>query len=119
MHVTDAHSAGRLDAMKISGNTIFILGSTSGIGLELALALQDKGNTVIIGGRRTELLDAISAAHPGLDTVHVDIADAGSWYGRLGVQAAKGNFTYGVAYQYQHGASVQSNTWTAAVRYHF
>lgn len=48
-----------------------------------------------------------------------DIADAGSWYGRLGVQAAKGNFTYGVAYQYQHGASVQSNTWTAAVRYHF
>lgn len=64
--------------MKISGNTIFIPGSTSGIGLELALALQDKGNTVIIGGRRTELLDAISAAHPGLDTVHVDIADAGS-----------------------------------------
>lgn len=53
------------------------------------------------------------------DAFGFDIADAGSWYGRLGVQAAKGNFTYGVAYQYQHGASVQSNTWTAAVRYHF
>lgn len=53
------------------------------------------------------------------DAFGLDIADAGSWYGRLGVQAAKGNFTYGVAYQYQHGASVQSNTWTAAVRYHF
>lgn len=53
------------------------------------------------------------------DAFGFDIADAGSWYGRLGVQAAKGNFTYGVAYQYQHGTSVQSNTWTAAVRYHF
>lgn len=53
------------------------------------------------------------------DAFGFDIADAGSWYGRLGVQAAKGNFTYGVACQYQHGTSVQSNTWTAAVRYHF
>ena len=43
--------------MKISGNTIFIPGSTSGIGLALALALQAKGNTVIVGGRRQELLD--------------------------------------------------------------
>ena len=53
------------------------------------------------------------------DAFGFDIADAGSWYGRLGVQAAKGDFTYGVAYQYQDGSSVQSNTWTAAVRYHF
>lgn len=53
------------------------------------------------------------------DAFGFDIADAGSWYGRLGIEAAKGNFTYGVAYQYQHGTSVQSNTWTAAVRYHF
>lgn len=38
--------------MKISGNTIFIPGATSGIGLALAIALRDKGNKVIVGGRR-------------------------------------------------------------------
>jgi short-subunit dehydrogenase involved in D-alanine esterification of teichoic acids len=64
--------------MNISGNTIFIPGSTSGIGLALALALQAKGNTVIIGGRRTELLEQIAAEHPGLDTVAIDTADPAS-----------------------------------------
>ncbi|HUA31309.1 MAG TPA: SDR family NAD(P)-dependent oxidoreductase [Streptosporangiaceae bacterium] len=64
--------------MNISGNTIFIPGSTSGIGLALALALQARGNTVIIGGRRTELLEQIAAEHPGLDTVQLDTADPAS-----------------------------------------
>lgn len=64
--------------MEISGNTIFIPGSTSGIGLALALRLQAKGNTVIVGGRRTDLLDQITAEHPGLDTVRIDTADAAS-----------------------------------------
>ena len=62
--------------MKISGNTIFIPGSTSGIGLALALRLRDKGNTVIVGGRRTELLHQIAAEHPDIDTVQIDTADA-------------------------------------------
>ena len=64
--------------MKITGNTIFIPGSTSGIGLALALQLRDKGNTVIVGGRRTELLQQIAAAHPDIDTVQIDTADAAS-----------------------------------------
>jgi uncharacterized oxidoreductase len=64
--------------MNISGNTIFIPGSTSGIGLALALALQARGNTVIVGGRRADLLGQIAAEHPGLDTVVIDTADAGS-----------------------------------------
>lgn len=64
--------------MNISGNTVFIPGSTSGIGLALALALHDRGNTVIVGGRRTELLDQIAAEHPGLDTVQIDTADPAS-----------------------------------------
>src|SRR3984957_513712 len=64
--------------MNISGNTIFIPGSTSGIGLALALALQARGNTVIIGGRRGDLLDKIAAGHPGIDTVVIDTADAAS-----------------------------------------
>ena len=64
--------------MKITGNTIFIPGSTSGIGLALALRLREKGNTVIIGGRRTELLEQIAAEHPEIDTVQIDTADAAS-----------------------------------------
>jgi short-subunit dehydrogenase involved in D-alanine esterification of teichoic acids len=64
--------------MDISGNTIFIPGSTSGIGLALALALQAGGNTVIVGGRRADLLDRIAADHPGIDTVRIDTADPAS-----------------------------------------
>ncbi len=64
--------------MDISGNTIFIPGATSGIGLALALELQARGNAVIVGGRRTELLAQIAAEHPGIDTVRIDTADAAS-----------------------------------------
>lgn len=64
--------------MDISRNTIFIPGSTSGIGLALALELQAKGNTVIVGGRRADLLDRIAAEHPGIDTVQIDTTDAAS-----------------------------------------
>jgi short-subunit dehydrogenase involved in D-alanine esterification of teichoic acids len=64
--------------MKVSGNTIFIPGATSGIGLALALALQTRGNTVIVGGRRAELLDQIVAEHPGIGAVQVDCADPAS-----------------------------------------
>ncbi|SCE92864.1 Short-chain dehydrogenase involved in D-alanine esterification of teichoic acids [Micromonospora purpureochromogenes] len=64
--------------MNISGNTVFIPGSTSGIGLALALELQARGNTVIVGGRRTDLLRQIAAEHPGIDTVTIDTADAAS-----------------------------------------
>lgn len=64
--------------MNTSGNTIFIPGSTSGIGLALALKLQELGNTVIIGGRREALLDDITTEHPALDAVQIDTADAES-----------------------------------------
>jgi short-subunit dehydrogenase involved in D-alanine esterification of teichoic acids len=64
--------------MNISGNTVFIPGSTSGIGLALAVELQARGNTVIVGGRRADLLEQIAARHPGLDTVQVDTSDPAS-----------------------------------------
>ncbi|MFF1573640.1 SDR family oxidoreductase [Leifsonia sp. NPDC058292] len=64
--------------MNITGNTIFIPGATSGIGLALALALQAKGNTVIVGGRRTDLLETIAREHPGIGTVRIDTTDAAS-----------------------------------------
>jgi uncharacterized oxidoreductase len=64
--------------MNISGNTVFIPGATSGIGLALALALQAKGNEVIVGGRRADMLEQIAADHPGIDTVRIDTTDAAS-----------------------------------------
>jgi uncharacterized oxidoreductase len=64
--------------MNITGNTIFIPGGTSGIGLALALELQARGNTVIVGGRRTELLKQIAAEHPGVGTVVIDTTEAAS-----------------------------------------
>jgi uncharacterized oxidoreductase len=64
--------------MNTSGNTIFIPGSTSGIGLALARELQARGNAVIVGGRRADLLGQIAAAHPGIDTVQIDTADPAS-----------------------------------------
>ncbi|WP_078322900.1 SDR family oxidoreductase [Mycobacteroides chelonae] len=64
--------------MKMTGDTVFIPGATSGIGLELAIALQAKGNTVVVGGRRTELLERIRAEHPGISAVQIDISDPAS-----------------------------------------
>src|SRR6266496_1804770 len=64
--------------MNISGNTVFIPGATSGIGLALALALQARENTVIVGGRRAGLLEQVAAEHPGIATVQIDTANAAS-----------------------------------------
>lgn len=54
-------------------NTILIPGATSGIGLALATRLKAAGNTVIIGGRRVEVLDQLKSEH-GFDTVVIDTA---------------------------------------------
>ena len=61
--------------MKTTGNTIFITGGTSGLGLGLALRWHALGNKVIIGGRRKELLDRIATEHAGIDTVVLDVDD--------------------------------------------
>ncbi len=53
--------------MKTSGNTILITGSTSGIGLGLAVRFNEAGNRVIVAGRRKALLEQITTDYPGVE----------------------------------------------------
>lgn len=64
--------------MNIHGHhTILIPGATSGIGLALALRLQAAGNTVIVGGRRSDRLAQLKAEH-AFGTIAIDTSDASS-----------------------------------------
>ncbi|MGT2427186.1 SDR family oxidoreductase [Amnibacterium kyonggiense] len=64
--------------MRTTGSTIFLPGGTSGIGRGLAERFAARGDRVIIGGRRQELLDEVAAAHEGIEAVRIDVGDAAS-----------------------------------------
>jgi uncharacterized oxidoreductase len=61
--------------MNISGNTIFIPGATSGIGLGFARRFAAAGNRVVIAGRRQQLIDRIVAETDGIDGFVLDVTD--------------------------------------------
>jgi uncharacterized oxidoreductase len=80
--------------MRVTGNTILITGGTSGIGRGLAEAFHQRGNQVIIAGRRQALLNEITAAHPGMHGMQLDVADPGAaeaYAGRVRQQFPKLN----------------------------
>lgn len=64
--------------MKLENNTILITGGGSGIGLGLAEAFSQKGNKVIIAGRRKDLLESVSQKYDGMDYIELDVANAES-----------------------------------------
>jgi uncharacterized oxidoreductase len=64
--------------MNTTNNTILITGGGSGIGRGLAEAFHALGNQVIISGRTQKTLEAVTAAHPGMKSLTLDIADSGS-----------------------------------------
>ncbi len=61
--------------MNPTGNTVFIAGATSGIGLGLALRLHAAGNRVIVSGRRADRLARITADNLGIESVVLDTTD--------------------------------------------
>ncbi|MDP9011221.1 MAG: SDR family NAD(P)-dependent oxidoreductase [Pseudomonadota bacterium] len=64
--------------MKLQKRTVLITGGTSGIGLELAKQLQQRGNTVIVTGRDQEKLDTARSALAGVHVFKSDVSDPGA-----------------------------------------
>ncbi len=61
--------------MKLDRRTVLITGGTSGIGLELARRLLERGNTVIVTGRDQARLDAVAREMPGVHAVRSEAGD--------------------------------------------
>jgi uncharacterized oxidoreductase len=61
--------------MQTSGNTVLITGGTSGIGLELARQLAQRGNQIIVTGRDRAALDRTKQSLPDVCVFQCDVAD--------------------------------------------
>jgi len=61
---------------QLTQRTILITGGSSGIGLELALRLSDRRNTVVVSGRDAVKLAELKRQHPQLHTIQGDVSSA-------------------------------------------
>ena len=59
--------------MKLSGNKILITGGASGIGLGLTERFLQENNTVIVCGRREDVLQELTENHPSVITKRCDL----------------------------------------------
>lgn len=62
--------------MKFSGNTILVTGGGSGIGEALAQRLHDRGNKVIVAGRRKDALERAIAGRANMAAMTLDVDSA-------------------------------------------
>ncbi|MET3712886.1 putative oxidoreductase [Sphingomonas trueperi] len=62
--------------MKTKGNTILITGGGSGIGEALAHRFHDAGNTVIVAGRRLDVLEAACEGRGNMHALTLDVESA-------------------------------------------
>jgi uncharacterized oxidoreductase len=60
--------------MRTKDNTVLITGGSAGIGLAIARALVEAGNTVIVCGRDQSRLEQAGAAVPGLHLIRCDVS---------------------------------------------
>ena len=63
--------------MKLTGRTVLITGAGTGLGSGLAGAFHQRGNKVIITGRREKVIQDFAAKYPGMETIVADVAREG------------------------------------------
>ncbi|HYM45858.1 MAG TPA: SDR family NAD(P)-dependent oxidoreductase, partial [Solirubrobacteraceae bacterium] len=61
--------------MQISGSTVLLTGATGGLGQAIARALHARGATLILTGRRAEVLEPLAAELSGARALAVDLSD--------------------------------------------
>jgi short-subunit dehydrogenase len=66
--------------MELAGRRALLTGATGGLGRAIALAVAERGATLVLSGRSAEALEAMAAELPGggHETVPTDLAEAGA-----------------------------------------
>ena len=78
--------------------------------------IAEVGYVWTMGDRDTDMTVSLNGA---ADSFGFEIADSGSFIGRLGIEAEKSNVTYGLGYEYQKGDTVKANKWMANLTFSF